>query len=161
MFNSKVDGIVKTIKENGIESFYFKNAVPDGYKLKLVKNDSIVENVYVTSEEAESILRKLHIRTDTILFKVFKYDAYREFEVHKIIYSIHELGAIKDRFSKVDATKEDLINAAVYLGRITKDKDITSLDFEGIQQEEIYNILHNKHREYLSKYEDVLLMEVN
>ena len=59
------------------------------------------------------------------------------------------------------ATKEDLVNATVHLGRITKDNEIASLDFETIQQEELFNILHNKHRIYLAKYEDVLLTEVN
>ena len=158
---SKVDGLVKRIKEDRIEEFYFKFSVPDGYRIKLVKEDSIVDNIYLTNAEAEELLKKLHIRTDSIIHKVFKIDVEKELEVHKLIYYVHELGAVKEKFSKADATKEDLVNATVHLGRITKDKDIASLDFEGIQQEELYNILHNKHRIYLSKYEDVLLTEVN
>jgi len=158
---AKVNGIVKEIHEGLIEEFYFKNAVPDGYKLKLVKGSSIVANVYVTEEEAEELLAKLHIRTDSKLFQVFKLDYKKETKVHEVIYYIHELGIIKDRFSKVNATKEDLINNLVHLGRITKDSEIASLDFEGIQQEEIFNILHNKHLEYLAKYEDFLLTEIN
>lgn len=82
-------------------------------------------------------------------------------KVHEVVYYIHELGIIKDRFSKVNATKEDLVNNLVHLGRITKDSEIAVLDFEGIQQEEIFNILHNKHLEYLAKYEDFLLTEIN
>ena len=85
----------------------------------------------------------------------------KELEVHKIVYSIHELGSIKEIFSKANASKEDLVNAVVYLGRITKDSEIPSLDFERIQQEELFNLLHNKHYEYLKKYEDLLLTEVN
>ena len=158
--DSKVNGIVKRIKEDGIESFYFKVSVHDGYKLKLVKEDSIVDNIYLTSEEAELLLEKLHIKTDAIIHKVFNYDVHKEIEVHKLIYYVHELGAVKEKFSKADATKEDLVNATVHLGRITKDNEIASLDFEGIQQEELFNILHNKHRIYLAKYEDVLLTEV-
>lgn len=159
--DSKVNDLVKRIKEDKIEEFYFKFSVPDGYRLKLIKEDSIVDNVYLTNAEAEELLKKLHIRTDSIIHKVFKIDVEKELEVHKLIYYVHELGAVKEKFSKADATKEDLVNATVHLGRITKDKDIASLDFEGIQQEELYNILHNKHRIYLSKYEDVLLTEVN
>ena len=159
--DSKVNGLVKRIKEDGIKEFYFKFSVPDGYRIKLVKEDSIVDNIYLTNAEAEELLKKLHIRTDSIIHKVFKIDVEKELEVHKLIYYVHELGAVKEKFSKADATKEDLVNATVHLGRITKDKDIASLDFEGIQQEELFNICHNKHLEYLSKYEDVLLTEVN
>lgn len=159
--DSKVNKIVKRIKEDGIESFYFKNAIPDGYKLKLVKEDSIVDNIYLSVEDAEDLLVKLHIRTDSIIHKVFKIDVKKEIELHAIIYYIHELGAVKEKFSKANATKEDLVNATVHLGRITKDNEIASLDFETIQQEELFNICHKKHYEYLTKYEDVLLTEVN
>ena len=157
---TKVNNVVETIKEEKIEEFYFKTSVPEGYKLKLVKNDSITDSIYLTESEANEVLNKLHIRTDSLLFKTFKYDVYKELEAYKLIYYLHELGAVKDRFSKANATKEELVNAAVYLGRITKDSEIASLDFEGIQQEELYNILHNKHLEYYHKFKDLLLTDV-
>ena len=157
----KVKKIVGRIHEEHIEEFYFKNAVPDGYKLKLVKGSSIVDNIYLDTEEAELLLKQLHFKTDTIIHKVFKIDYAKEIEVHRLIYYIHELGAVKEKFSKADASREDLINATVHLGRITKDKSIANLDFDTIQQEELFNICHNKHRIYLSKYENVLLTEVN
>lgn len=102
----------------------------------------------------------MHIKTDSILYKVFKYDIDKELEVHKLVYYVHELGAVKEKFSKANATKEALVNATVHLGRITKDNDIASLDFETIQAEELYNILHSKHYEYLTKFEDLLLTDV-
>ena len=153
---AKVESIVERIKEEPVKEFHFKQSIQEGYYLKL-DNDSI----YLTAEEVNELLAKLHIRTDSILCKVFRYDSSKEFKVHELIYYIHELGIIKDRFSNVNATKESLVNNLVHLGRITKDKEIAVLDFEGIQQEELYNILHRKHLEYLSKYEDILLTEVN
>lgn len=158
---AKVDGIVKAIYENRIQEFYFKNSFPDGYKLKLVKDSKIFDNIYLTESEANELLVKLHIKTDSILFNVFKLNHEQEAYIKTVISKVHELGLIKANFSSVNATKEDLVNAVNHLKQITKDVELTSLDVEGIQQEEIYNILHEKHLEYLTKFNDVILTEVN
>ena len=67
---------------------------------------------------------------------------------------------IKANFSSVNATKEDLVNAVNHLKQITKDNELASLDVEGIQQEEIYNILHEKHLTYLAEFTADILEEV-
>ena len=158
--DSKVSGIIKTIYVDHIEEFYFKLSVPDGYRLKTTEPSSI-DGTYLTEAEVHELLKQLHIRTETIVHKIFKLDHEKELEIHNIIYYVHELGAVKEKFSKANATKEDLVNATVHLGRITKDNEIASLDFETIQQEELYNILHRKHLDYLAKYEDAILTDVN
>lgn len=88
-------------------------------------------------------------------------DFLKELQIRRTASYIHELGIIKATFSSVNATKEDLINAVNHLRQITKDSELASLDVEGIQQETLFNILHNKHYEYFKKYEDFLLTEIN
>ena len=154
--DSKVNNIVDKIRTENIKEFYFNQSMEDGYYLKL-DNDSI----YLTSEEAESLLKQLHIKTDSIILKKFKVDHEKELEAKKIIYYIYELGIIYSDFSSVNATKEELINATIHLGRITKDYSLAEIDFKTIQKEELYNILSRKHNFYLKKYEDFLLTEVN
>lgn len=159
LVSSKVNGIVNRIKEDRIEEFYFKNAVPDGYRLKLIKDSTIVDNVYLTTSEAENLLKQLHIKTDSLLFNVFQLDLEKEATVKIIISSVHELGIINSVITSVNATEEDLIQALNHLATITKDVDLAELDVKQIQKEELYNILHNKHLEYYSKYTDFLLTE--
>ena len=154
--DSKVNNIVDKIRTENIKEFYFNQSMEDGYYLKL-DNDSI----YLTSEEAESLLKQLHIKTDSIILKKFKVDHEKELEAKKIIYYIYELGIIYSDFSSVNATKEELINATIHLGRITKDYSLAEIDFKTIQKEDLYNILSRKHNFYLKKYEDFLLTEVN
>lgn len=160
MVDSKVDGIIKTIYEDRIEEFYFKISVPDGYRLKTTEPSSI-EGTYLTEVEVHELLKKLHIRTETILHKIFKLDFEKELQIKRLTSYIHELGIIKANISSVNATKEDLVNIANHLRQITKDKDLASLDVEGIQQEEIYNILHEKHLNYLAEYTSVILTEAS
>lgn len=161
MDHLKITNVVNVIHEENIDEFYFKNSIDGGYRLKLIKDSKLFDNIYLTDAEAEDLLNKLHIKTDSLLFKVFKLDIKKELEVKRMVYYIHELGIINSTITSANVTKEDLVNAIVHLGRITKDKEIASLDFEGVTQEEIYNVLHDKHLEYLSKYEDVLLTDVN
>ena len=66
---SKVNRIVENIKENRIEEFYFKIAVPEGYKLKLIKDSKIVDNIFLTESEVNELLAKLHIRTEASFSK--------------------------------------------------------------------------------------------
>ena len=157
--DSKVDGIIKTIYLDKIEEFYFKLSVPDGYRLKTTEPSSI-DGTYLTVEETVVLLDKLHIKTGTIIHKVFKIDFMKELQIKRLTSYIHELGIIKANFSSVNATKEDLVNAVNHLKQITKDNDLASLDVEGIQQEEIYNILHEKHLEYLASFTADILEEV-
>ena len=156
---AKVESIVKTIYEDRIEEFYFKISVPEGYRLKLVKEDSIVDNIYVTEAEANELLNKLHIKTETILHKVFKLDLEKEATVKRIISSVHELGIINSVITSVNVTEEDLVNAVNHLGHLTKDVELAELDVKQLQKEELFNILHNKHYEYYSKYTNFLLTE--
>ena len=156
---SKVDGLFRTINSNHIEEFYFKTSVPDGYRLKTTEPSSI-DGTYLTEAEAHELLNRLHIRTETILHKVFKIDFEKRFKIHMLTSYIHELGIIKANFSSVNATKEDLVNAVNHLKQITKDNELASLDVEGIQQEEIYNILHEKHLTYLAEFTADILEEV-
>ena len=161
MDHLKITNVVNVIHEENIDEFYFKNSIDGGYRLKLIKDSKLFDNIYLTDAEAEDLLNKLHIKTDSLLFKVFKLDIKKELEVKRMVYYIHELGIINSTITSANVTKEDLVNAIVHLGIITKDKEIASLDFEVVTQEEIYNVLHDKHLEYLSKYEDVLLTDVN
>ena len=157
--DSKVDGIIKTIYLDKIEEFYFKLSVPDGYRLKTTEPSSI-DGTYLTVEETVVLLDKLHIKTGTIIHKVFKIDFMKELQIKRLTSYIHELGIIKANFSSVNATKEDLVNAVNHLKQITKDNDLASLDVERIQQEELYNIVHRKHLEYYHKFKDMVLTEV-
>ena len=157
--DSKVDGIIKTMYTEHLEEFYFKLSVPDGYRLKTTEPSSI-DGAYLTEAEVYKLLKKLHIRTETIVHKIFKLDHEKELEVHKLIYYVHELGAVKEKFSKANATKEDLVNVVNHLRQITKDKELAEIDVEGIQQEELYNIIHKKHLEYLGNYTAAILTEV-
>ena len=159
--DSKVNGIVENIKENRIEEFYFKISVPEGYRLKLVKDSNIVDNIYLTESEVNELLAKLHIRTETIIHKVFKLDLEKEAYFRRIINYIHELGVINVTITSFNSTEEDLIQALSYLKTITKDKELAELDVKQIQKEELYNILHKKHLEYYYKYTDMILTEVN
>ena len=154
--SSKVEGIIKTIYENRIESFNFKQSLEEGYYLKL-DNDSI----YLTSEEVTELLNKLHIKTDNILLTVFKLDLEKEAYIKRIISAVHELGLIKANISSVNATKEDLVLAVNHLEQLTKDKELAELNVNELQKEELFNILHNKHLEYLSNFTDIILTEVN
>lgn len=157
---SKVDGIFKTINVDGIEEFYFKISVPDGYRLKTTEPSSI-DGTYLTEAEVHELLNRLHIRTETIVHKVFKIDFEKRLKLHMLTSYIHELGIIKANLSSVNATKEDLVNIANHLRQITKDKDLASLDVNELQQEEIYNILHEKHLTYLAEYTSVILTEAS
>ena len=158
--DSKVNGLVKTIHEEKVEEFYFKNAVPDGYRLKLIKDNAVYNNVYVTEEEAKDLLAKLHIKTDSLLFKVFKLDLKKEAYFNRMLSSIHDLGMLRHELTASDITKEELIAEVNLLKALTKDKTLASLDVEGMQQEELYNIVHRKHLEYYSKFKDIVLTEV-
>ena len=158
--DSKVDAIIKTMYLDNIEEFYFKFSVPDGYRLKTTEPSSI-DGTFLTEVEVNDLLAKLHIRTETIIHKVFKMDFKKELQVKRLTSYIHELGAVKEKFSKANISKKDLVNATVHLGRITKDNEIASLDFERIQQEELFNICHKKHYEYLSKFTADILTEVS
>lgn len=155
MANNKVDKIINRIYENRIESFNFKQSLEEGYYLKL-DNDSI----YLTSEEVTELLKKLHIKTDSILFKVFKLDLEKEAFFKRIISSIHDLGMLRHELTASDISKEELIAEVNFLKQLTKDKTLASLDVEGMQQEELYNIVHKKHLEYYNKYKDLLLTEI-
>ena len=104
MANNKVDRIINRIYENRIESFNFKQSLEEGYYLKL-DNDSI----YLTSEEVTELLKKLHIKTDSILFKVFKLDLEKEAYFKRIISSIHDLGMLRHELTASDISKEELI----------------------------------------------------
>ena len=160
MVETKVDGIIKTIYLDHIEEFYFKLSVPDGYRIKTTVATEI-DSIYLTEAEVHELFKKLHIRTETILHKIFKIDFRKQLQIKRLTSYIHELGAVKEKFSKANATKEDLVNATVHLGRITKDSEIASLDFETIQQEELYNICHKKHYEYLTSFTVDILEEVS
>lgn len=87
-------------------------------------------------------------------------DLEKEAYFKRIISSVHELGLLKANIISVNATKEDLVLAVNHLEQLTKDKDLAELDVNELQKEELFNILHNKHLEYLSKYTDVILTEV-
>lgn len=155
MANNKVDRIINRIYENRIESFNFKQSLEEGYYLKL-DNDSI----YLTSEEVTELLKKLHIKIDSILFKVFKLDLEKEAFFKRIISSIHDLGMLRHELTASDISKEELIAEVNFLKQLTKDKTLASIDVEGMQQEELYNIVHKKHLEYYNKYKDLLLTEI-
>ena len=155
MVKSKVNNIVDRIKEDRIEEFYFKNAVPDGYRLKLIKDSVIVDNVYLTKTEANDLLKQLHFKTDSILFKTFKLDLEKEAYFNRMLSAIHDLGMLKRESIASDVTKEELIAEVNLLKALTKD-----LDLEGMQQEELNNIVHKKHLEYYSKFKDIVLTEV-
>lgn len=155
MANNKVDRIINRIYENRIESFNFKQSLEEGYYLKL-DNDSI----YLTSEEVTELLKKLHIKTDSILFKVFKLDLEKEAYFKRIISSIHDLGMLRHELTASNISKEELIAEVNFLKQLTKDKELASLDVEGMQQEELYNSVHKKHLEYYNKYKDLLLTEI-
>lgn len=88
-------------------------------------------------------------------------DLEKEAYFKRIISSIHELGLIKSNILPVNATKEDLVLAANHLEQLTKDKELAELDVNELQKEELFNILHNKHLEYLDNYTDIILTEVN
>ena len=160
MVNSKVNNIVDRIKEDRIEEFYFKNAVPDGYRLKLIKDSAIVDNVYLTKTEATDLLKQLHFKTDSILFKTFKLDLEKEAYFNRMLSAIHDLGMLKRESIASDVTKEELIAEVNLLKQLTKDTDLASIDVEGMQQEELNNIVHRKHLEYYSKFKDIVLTEV-
>ena len=153
MLNSKVNNIVDRIKEDKIEEFNFKNAVPDGYRLKLIKDSTIVDNIYLSKVEAEELLAKLHFKTDSILFRTFKLDFEKEAYYNRMLSSIHDLGMLKRESIASDVTKEELIAEVNLLKALTKNVD-------GMQQEELYNIVHKKHLEYYSKFKDIILTEV-
>ena len=159
MVDSKVDGIIKTIYEDRIEEFYFKISVPDGYRLKLIKDSNIVANVYVTEAEVNELLAKLHIKTESIVHNVFKLDLEKEAYVRRIINYVHELGVINATITSVNATEEELIQALSYLKTITKDNELAEFNVNGVQKEELYNVIHRKHLEYLDKYSNFLLTE--
>lgn len=129
--------------------------------MKLVKGSNIVDNIYLTEAEVHELFKKLHIKTETIIHKVFKLDLEKEAEVIRIVNYIHELGVINSTITSVNATEEDLIQALNYLKTITKDKELAELDVKQIQKEELYNILHRKHLKYYDKYRNVILTEVN
>lgn len=156
---SKVNGIVKAIYENRIEEFYFKFSVPDGYRLKTTEPSSI-DGTYLTEAEVHELLTKLHIRTETIVHKVFKLDLEKEAYFKRILSSIHDLGMLKQELTASTITKEELISEVNLLKALTKDNDLASLDVERIQQEELYNIVHRKHLEYYHKFKDMVLTEV-
>ena len=160
MVNSKVNNIVDRLKEDNIEEFYFKNAVPDGYRLKLIKDSTIVDNIYLTKPEAEELLAKLHIKTDSILFKTFKLDFEKEAFFNRMLSAIHDLGMLKRESIASDVTKEELIASVNLLKALTKDNELASIDVEGMQQEELNNIVHRKHLEYYVKFKDIVLAEV-
>ena len=160
MVNSKVNNIVDRIKEDRIEEFYFKNSVPDGYRLKLIKDSAIVDNVYLTKTEATDLLKQLHFKTDSILFTTFKLDLEKEAYFNRMLSAIHDLGMLKRESIASDVTKEELIAEVNLLKALTKDNDLASLDLEGMQQEELNNIVHKKHLEYYSKFKDIVLTEV-
>lgn len=160
MVNSKVNNIVDRIKEDRIEEFNFKNAVPDGYRLKLIKDSAIVDNVYLSKVEAEELLAKLHFKTDSILFRTFKLDFEKEAYFNRMLSIIHDLGMLKRESIASDVTKEELIAEVNLLKALTKDTDLASVDVEGMQQEELYNLVHRKHLEYYVKFKDIVLSEV-
>ena len=160
MLNSKVNNIVDRIKEDKIEEFNFKNAVPDGYRLKLIKDSTIVDNIYLSKVEAEELLAKLHFKTDSILFRTFKLDFEKEAYYNRMLSSIHDLGMLKRESIASDVTKEELIAEVNLLKALTKDKELIKLNVDGMQQEELYNIVHKKHLEYYSKFKDIILTEV-
>ena len=155
---SKVDGIFKTINVDGIEEFYFKISVPDGYRLKTTEPSSI-DGTYLTESEAKELLKKLHIKTDSILLNVFKLDFEKEAYLNRILSSIHDLGRLKQELMTSTITKEDLVADVNLLKVLTKDSELASLDVKGMQQEELYNIVHRKHLEYYSKFKDIILTE--
>ena len=157
--DSKVDGIIKTIYLDKIEEFYFKLSVPDGYRLKTTEPSSI-DGTYLTEAEVHELLTKLHIRTETIVHKVFKLDLEKEAYFKRILSSIHDLGMLKQELTASTITKEELISEVNLLKALTKDNDLASLDVERIQQEELYNIVHRKHLEYYHKFKDMVLTEV-
>lgn len=156
MVSSKVNNIVDKIRTENIEEFYFKQSLEDGYYLKL-DNDSI----YLTPEEAESLLKQLHIKTDSILFKTFKLDFEKESHFNRMLSSIHDLGLLKADISNINATKEDLIQCVNYLKLLTNDKDLVELDVDSLQKEELSNILHRKYLKYYLEYKDIILTEIN
>lgn len=156
MVNSKVKNIVEQIREDNIKEISFKQSIKEGYYLKL-DNDT----VYLTIEEANQLLKELHIKTDSLLFKVFKLDYEKESYINRILSSIHDLGMLRRELINSDTTKEDLIGMVNYLTQLTKDKELIKLNVDGMQQEELYNIVHRKHLEYYSQYKEIVLTEVN
>ena len=82
-------------------------------------------------------------------------DFEKQLQIKRLTSYIHELGIIKANFSSVNATKEDLVAVANHLRQITKDVELAEVDVATIQQEELYNILHRKHLEYLAKFTDI------
>ena len=154
--DSKVNNIVDKIRTENIEEFYFKQSIEEGYYLKL-DNDSI----YLTPEEAESLLKQLHIKTDSIILRKFNLNHEKEAYINRILSSIHDLGLLKADINNVNATKEDLIQCINYLKQLTKDKDLAELDVDSMLKEELYNILHRKHLKYYYHYKDIILTEVN
>lgn len=160
MVSSKVNAIVNSIYEKNIDEFYFKTSVPDGYRLKLIKDSAIVDNVHLTKVEATDLLAKLHFKTDTLLFKTFKLDFEKEDYFNRMLSSIHDLGRLKQELGNPNITKEELIANVNLLKALTKDNELASLDVEAMQQEELLNIVHNKHLEYYSRFKDIILAEV-
>lgn len=154
--DSKVNNIVDKIRTENIEEFYFKQSIEEGYYLKL-DNDSI----YLTPEEAESLLKQLHIKTDSIILRKFNLNHEKEAYINRMLSSIHDLGLLKADINNVNATKEDLIQCINHLKQLTKDKDLAELDVDSMQKEELYNILHRKHLKYYYHYKDIILTEVN
>lgn len=159
IISSKVENIIKTMYTENIEEFYFKISVPDGYRLKTTEPSSI-DGTYLTTEETVVLLDKLHIKTETIIHKVFKIDIVKELQIKRLTSYIHELGIIKANFSSVNATKEDLVNVANHLRQVTKDVELAELDVNELQKEELFNILHEKHYEYLANFTSTILAEV-
>ena len=87
-------------------------------------------------------------------------DFEKELQIKRLTSYIHELGIIKANFSSVNATKEDLVAVVNHLKQLTKDVELAELNVNEVQQEEIYNILHRKHLEYLANYTVDILEEV-
>ena len=141
---SKVNGIVKAIYENRIEEFYFKFSVPDGYRLKTTEPSSI-DGTYLTEAEVDELLTKLHIRTETIVHKVFKLDLEKEAYFKRILSSIHDLGMLKQELTASTITKEELISEVNLLKALTKDNDLASLDVDS-------NLSYNQNLDSIDDY---------
>jgi len=90
---------------------------------------------------------------------VFKLDFEKEAYLNRILSSIHDLGRLKQELMTSTITKEDLVADVNLLKVLTKDSELASLDVKGMQQEELYNIVHRKHLEYYSKFKDIILTE--
>lgn len=102
----------------------------------------------------------MHFKTDSILFKTFKLDLEKEAYFNRMLSIIHDLGMLKRESIASDITKEELIAEVNLLKQLTKDTDLASIDVEGMQQEELNNIVHRKHLEYYSKFKDIILTEI-